>query len=322
MPRERQAVLRRHRRGRVFHHPALGAWVLVGGRVGALAAHAGWVREFQRVERPVHDVAGHVAEGAAAEVVDAAPLEGRVALVVRTVGRRAQEEVPRQPLGHRLRALGPRLALRPPSGRPVGPRMHGAHLAHHAGADHRVALPAMLLRHALRAHLRDERRLRRRHLRQLPVLVRAVRQRLLAVDVLAAVQRLHRDRRVHVVGHAHHHGVEGIGHLRVHPAPVGERLRLREPRGDRRAVVLRAPQAQHVQVPAVDVAERHHLDRLVPGHLVQVAQAHAAAAHLRDAQLLVRPRRAPAQARYGGEGERRRKRRQHERSARDLHAGH
>ena len=71
----------------------------------------------------------------------------------------------------------------------------------------------------LDAHLRHD-ALEPRILRQLPRFVEVVRQRLLAIDVLAQLQRAHGDRRVHVVGGRDVHRIELLAFLIEQLAPV------------------------------------------------------------------------------------------------------
>ena len=149
----------------------------------------------------------HVGHGAVAEVPHPAPDERGELPAVGPVGPRTEPEVPVEPGGLDGRALA----------RPVvagGPRVAapGVHLLH--GADRavldpldRLAMP--LARAAEVAHLRRHPCLLR-DARDETRLTDVVRERLLAVDVLAGLHREDRDVRVQVVGRGDEDGVDGL----------------------------------------------------------------------------------------------------------------
>ncbi len=154
-------------------------------------------------------------------------LNGRVSRVVGPHRRRAEPEVPIQRGRHGRRVLRPRAPLRPihvkQSTRwPVGPDVRLVDVADDAGPDV-LAEPARLFGGlALVAHLRGHLRLVRR-LRHAPRLPHRMRQRLLAIDMLAPLDGLHRSEGVVVVGRGDDHAVNVL-HLVEHLPVVGELL--------------------------------------------------------------------------------------------------
>ena len=120
-----------------------------------------------------------------------------VGLVERAHRRRAEPQVPVHAVRHGLLLGRPRHALRPD--RAVGPAVHLAHLADGAGLEPLLHQAQALFRVALVAHLRDDLVLPRR-LGQGAGLGDGAGHRLLHVDVLAELHRLHRDEGVHVIG--------------------------------------------------------------------------------------------------------------------------
>ena len=75
-----------------------------------------------------------------------------------------------------------------------------------------------------------------------------VRQRLLAVDMLAVVERHHRRRRVGVVGGGDMDGVDPPGELVEHPPKIAELFRAR--------MLLDGGR----EVARIDIAQGNHLD--------------------------------------------------------------
>ena len=172
---------------------------------------------------------------------------------------------------------GPLDGLRPDG--PVGPVLHLAHGPDDAGLDPLADEPGTVVGVALVAHLGDDALLAGRR-REGARLGDGARQRLLAVHVLAASHRLHRDDRVGVVGGGDDHGVE-VG-LCVEHAPVvgvGARLGIE---GERAR-----------GVPEVDVAERGDVLAVASPHVAPPAPAHADAGDVQGVARRLEP--APAE---------------------------
>ena len=181
----------------------------------------------------VDQVGSHVADRADAPVHPAAPVERMVDGVVLHQRRRAEKQVPRELVGHRvrrsvhrcreplhhaaeipahlvrgrLRRRGTRDALRPVRERTVGPDVDFAHVANRARSDVLVHQARVVGRVALIAHLRHDLRVDRL-LRQRATLLHRPRQGLLDVDVLAEAHRCRRDHGVGVIGRRDQHRVD------------------------------------------------------------------------------------------------------------------
>ena len=145
--------------------------------------------------------------------------------------------------------------------------MDFAHLADGTGLDelHRQAILGRRMN--LDAHLRDE-LLLPRELGELAALVDVVRQRLLTIDVQAALHGRHCHRRVHVVGRGDVDGSEAL-FLVEHLAPVGVDAQVR--------ILL----LQIVRLARFHIGDGNKLDVLVADDLRQVRARHAAGAEAR-----------------------------------------
>ena len=154
----------------------------------------------------IDDVATHVAEGASAEIPPAAPAERGVGRIIRTLVNRPEPQIPveRRRDGRRLRRTGD--ALLPQFAGAIGPDMDFADVADDAGLNPFVGQPRAFGGVPLIAH-------RRHHtcglggFGQFAAFEQRVRQRLLAIDVLARLDRGHRRNGVNVIGRADRHGV-------------------------------------------------------------------------------------------------------------------
>ena len=162
-------------------------------------------------------MAGHIAQGAGAEVPPAAEVPRRVDGVVGAVRGGAQEEVPVQRLGDLLR-LGRALESLGPDG-PVGEGLHASDLADLAVPDPVADLADALVGGALVAHLRGYLVLGGQ-LGEQAGFVDGAGERLLHVDVLAGLDGGSGDDRVRVVGRGDHHGISLVQHLVEHHPPV------------------------------------------------------------------------------------------------------
>src|SRR5438105_2008958 len=129
-------------------------------------------------------MAGHVAEGAGAEVPPAAPGEGDVGVVIGSFGGGAVPEVPVQRLGDFRPILGPIDALRPDWA--IGPDVDFTDDADGAGADDLGPGADAAGGRAVVAHLGGDLMLGGEQL-QLARFPDAVREGLLGVDVFAAL---------------------------------------------------------------------------------------------------------------------------------------
>ncbi len=198
--------------------------------------------------------------------------------MVRPVGGGAEPELPVEPGRHVVGLGGAVEPLRPD--RAVGPVVHLAHGADEAGLHPLADQARALHRVALVAHLRGLRRAPPGLRHQGTHLVQRARQRLLAVDVLAGLERSHGDGRVGVVGGGDGDGVDALRVLVEHLAEVAVPLR---PRVAQEGVVAGLP---------VHVAER--VDRLAAdtGH---VRAAHPPHPDAGDAQRVARRAVAPPQ---------------------------
>ena len=234
-----------------------------------LGLDAGGLAELQRPERRVHRVAGDVAQRPGPVVPPAAPAERVVRRMVRPVRRRTQEEIPVE-TGRRVVRLGrPLDRLRPD--RPVGPVVHLAHRADDARLQPLADLPRPLPGVTLVAHLRRHARLAGGRGQRAGLGHRA-RQRLLAVDVLAAPQRLHRDDGVRVVGSRDDHGVEvrlAVEHLPVVRVDAGVRKLAQRARGESQVGVAQRRDVLAAAAPDVGPSPAAHADA---GNVERVAR--------------------------------------------------
>ena len=212
----------------------------------------------------------HIPHRAAAEVIPAAPV-GRMILPV-GIGNflcRSQPEIPVERGGHgggnRIGAvIAPGFAA---------PGVHLPHLPDRA-ALHELHCSAVGSGGMdLRSHLRDELRLFCHH-PQLPRFMHIVRQRLLAVDMLAAIEGRHRRGGMGVVGGGDIDRIDLARHLIEHPAEVGKLFRV---------CMLGCGGAQIV---GVDIAQRHHIDRRMGRERFQIGRSHSPHADARQPQPL------------------------------------
>jgi len=173
------------------------------------------VPQPERPEREVHVMAAKVAERPAAEVPPSSPLAGQVARMVRPMRRRAEPQVPVQVLRHGrglCRALVATVAG-------TGPDVDLVDGADRTGPDEfhdpPVVVAGVNLGADLGGHL-----LLAGQVRHDPRLLDRVRQRLLAVDVLAHPKGHGRGRGMRVVRRRDDDGVDAAVHLAKHPAEV------------------------------------------------------------------------------------------------------
>ena len=128
----------------------------------------------------------------------------------------------------------------------------------------------------LDAHLRDDLRLARGG-GNLPGFVNRVRQRLLAVNVLAALNGRHADGGVHVVRGGNAHGVDRLVDLIQQFSPIGECLRTGKASGG------------PIPIAFVNIADGNHIDRPT-GEGADVATTLTADPNRGQVQLLARRR--------------------------------
>ena len=165
----------------------------------------------------MQDVAGHVAQRTRAEIPPAAEIPRGIDRVVGTHRRRPDEGVPVERFGHALVVFGTHQPLRPD--RAVGEGLNLAHLADFAVPYPFADLAHAFGRSALVAHLRGYLVLGGQFGQQTRFVDR-VRQRFLAIDVLAGRNGVGRDDRVGVVGRSHHDRIGRFEHLVVHAAVI------------------------------------------------------------------------------------------------------
>src|SRR6266576_2411384 len=240
----------------------------------------------------------HIAEAAGTEIPPAAPFEGNVGGMIRTQRRWPQPQVPIQRRRHGRRIGGSLDALRPPAGqsatmgRPVRPDMHLAHRSNAAVGKPFVDEPIALECHALISHLRSHLRLARRESQRARFLHRA-RERLLAINVFAELERHHAGRSMVVVRYADHDGVQGFlafQQLAVIPIALrGGKL-----------------QADTVEIGLIHIAERDHVDFFRTRDVIDVITAAARNADEGDVQFVV-GRETPAITGFFGSREQRRR---------------
>src|SRR5579862_1033105 len=227
--------------------------------------------EPKRAVGQIRGMAGHIAEGAGAEVPPAAPLEVQVGGVVGALGRRAEPLVPVQVRGHRGGVLGPRGDIRRlrPDGA-VGPEVDLLDVADQAGLDDLDRLAQVPAGASLVAHLGGDLVLGR-DLGHLPGFVDVVGQGLLRIDAFAQLHGHDAGAGVVIVGDADGDAVDLLGHLVEHLAVVEVLLGLRELRP---CLVVSL---------VVDVAEADDVAEL--GDVAHVAPTLASRADAGDADL-------------------------------------
>ena len=115
-------------------------------------------------------------------------------------------------------------------------------------------------------------------LAHLPGLEDGVRERLLALDMLAEMHRREAGAGMHVIGGGNDHGIEKL-RLVEEPPPIGQPLRFGE-------LFSRLPQVGHR---VVDVAQRRYLGPFRRGGVEQVAPSLATAADRGDADFFIGP---------------------------------
>jgi hypothetical protein len=244
------------------------------GGLGERRFDAQRLREAERPVGGVEFVTRHVADGAGAEIVIAAPVERQVSGIELAHGRDTEPEIPverRRYDGHELGVIGGVDALWPDGA--VGPAVHLTHLAEHAGVVPLLEQARALAGVALVAHLRRELFLAgdARHLARLP---HGVRDRFFDEHVLAVRHRGHRDGEVHVIGDGDGYRVDLAVHFVEHHAEI------LKPRDGR--VGLERPRAARL----VDIAECDEVFRGGVGG--DVRGAAPAAADDGDVELVVR----------------------------------
>ena len=236
--------------------------------------------ELESPIRRVEVVNPHVADGARAEVPEAAPFERHVGCVVRPLRCRPEPHLPVEAWRHGLRLRRPQHALRPPSRRTVGPDVQFLHVANQARAKDFHGAPGAFVGVALRAHLRREPGLGgdASHLAHFPD---AARQRLLGVDVLAETHGGDRDDGVIVIWRRNEDGVDGLLGIEELP-PV------------RVALCVRQLRERLGRLSFVAVAQRDDVHGAGRQQLADVAGAAATRADHGDVQHVVCLRPAPA----------------------------
>ena len=170
-------------------------------------------------------MAGHIAQSTGTEVPPSTPVPRLVDLVVGTIGGRSEEEIPVQGLGYGVNLRGTHQTLRPDG--TVGEGIHTGNLADLAVPDPVAHLLYALARRSLVTHLGSHAVLGS-ELGEQTRLVNGVRQRLLAIYVLAELHGVGSNKCVRVVRRSAHYGIDLVCDLVVHLAPVPEALCLRE----------------------------------------------------------------------------------------------
>ena len=128
-------------------------FAVIGPGSGDAAFHGGGEVDGEKAEDRVHEVAGHVSQGACAEGVPATPVERQVGGMVVNIFCRAQPEVPVQLRGNVEVTRGCGEGLRPYG--TVSPYIDLAYFAQHAGVVHFFGLSDPVAGAALVAHLGD-----------------------------------------------------------------------------------------------------------------------------------------------------------------------
>ena len=186
--------------------------------------------KFQGRDHRIQRVRPAVAHHPAAKIPEAAPRLRMVGPMVRPHGRRADPQVPVQRCGNGRRFLGPVRPRAAPAGMAPGiigkaaPGIDFADLADQARGDPLADQPVAFHAVALDAHLRGHLVLLGR-LGELAGFIDRVRQRFLAVDVLAGLDGRHGDHGMRMIGRGDHHAVDVLLLLQ-HQAIVFVGLRL------------------------------------------------------------------------------------------------
>ena len=240
------------------------------------------IRKVQRHIRRAQNVAGHVAQRAATEVVEPAPVErlveesavaigfGLAARRERPLVGRAEPQIPIQRGRNRILFRNLREALRPH--RPVAPRVHFSHVADVAVPDDFRRLPRAFVGITLVAHLRGHLVFRGR-LAQLTRFPDRPHQRLLHVNMLAAFHTPHGRRGMHVIRYGDDHRIDVLAFLIQHLPEVFVLRRLVKAR-------------EHGGCAAVvHIAERHDIFRGRRGRNIRCRLT--AGANRREVQFLV-----------------------------------
>ena len=262
----------------VGNHLGIGCRVEVAQRRAGL--HLGGEAQVECPADGVHDVAGHVAQCAGAEVVPSAPVPGQIYRMVRTFYGRAQPEIPVQRAGHGHLLGGQVQALRPDGA--VGPAVYLPYLANLASPYPFCDAAAPVERVTLVAHLCGH-LIFLGQLGQQACLIDRVGQRLLAIDMLAQRHGMGCDAGMGMVGRSHHDGVDALTHLVEHHSPVLE------------AAGVGIVAERLVCVFPIDVAQCYDVLR---GHVLEVASSHAADTDTGDVQFVTRGRMAEAASQH------------------------
>ena len=175
------------------------------------------------------NVAGHIAECAASEIVKTAPVAGQIEfsaerrfVIVAAAGvgplfGDAEPEIPIESRGNRLRRRNHGDALRPDGA--IGPGVDFGDVADLAGPNHFGRLARAFVRIALVAHLGGD-SVFVRGILELARFPDGARERLLHVDVLAALHGPHGGGGVHEIRDGDDHGVDDRALLVQHLAEV------------------------------------------------------------------------------------------------------
>ena len=195
----------------------LGEGLRVNAR-GQFALDDVGIAELERAERHVDGVAGHVAQGAGAEIIPAAPLERVIDVLLEgPLAGRAEPEIPVQVRRDRVLPARAVQALGPD--RAVGPDMQFERFADHARLDDFDGAAQAALGAALVAHLRRQVLL----FGQLPHHARladGLDQRLLAEAVFAHLHRPDRRHAVVMVRRGNGHRIDVLAHFIQHLAVI------------------------------------------------------------------------------------------------------
>jgi len=184
---------------------------------GGTALGFGGITQFQTNENGMEDMAGHIAEGAGAEIPPSAPVPRRVEGVVRTHGSWPDKEIPVKGVRDPLPGFRTVKALRPYW--TVGESFHFGDFADLAVGQPFTNQVNPLTRRTLVPHLGG-------HLvffgqfGQQPRLIHRMGQWFLNINVLAHGHGVRGSDGMGVVGCGDHYCVDRLAHLIVHLAPV------------------------------------------------------------------------------------------------------
>ncbi|OQC28120.1 MAG: hypothetical protein BWX70_01963 [Verrucomicrobia bacterium ADurb.Bin070] len=230
-------------------------------------------------------MAGHVADRPVAVIVPEMPAVRMQVRVIVAEGTGANPGIPVETLRQRQRG---RMVAVVQAVAPRRPAMDLMHLADGAGPDVLAQTAAAFVRMAVLPHLGDD----AGTLRFIPQQSRIgyrVREGLFDVCVDAAAHGQQCGRRVLMVGRSDHHGVQLFAHRVKQLAVIAKRLNRRNVR---RSCRLGDLCQRRFNAAAVRVRERH--DPLLAEFRQQLSAAPASAPDQRDAQRLLRSRRALA----------------------------